>query len=73
MAMSAEINKTHWDCISSQFIVSPKVDLFLKEIEEVCKKHNLSISHEDSHGNFVIESYDQENIKWLNDSCINFT
>lgn len=42
-----------------------KVKQFLKEIEEVCKKHNMSISHEDGHGAFIIERYDEFNIKWL--------
>ena len=73
MAMSTETNKTHWDCMTNQRIVSPRIDSFLKEIEEVCKKHNLSISHEDGHGNFIVEAYDIENIKWLNDCYINFT
>ena len=73
MAMSTETNKTHWDCDTSQFVTSSKVDEFLKEIEEVCKKHNLSISHEDGHGNFIVEAYDIENIKWLNDCYISFT
>lgn len=38
---------------------------FLDEIESVCKKHNLSISHEDCHGAFIIEDYSSENIEWL--------
>lgn len=38
---------------------------FLDDIHEVCKKHNLSISHEDGHGSFIIEEYDEWNIKWL--------
>ena len=71
--MTTEVNKTYWDCNASQFIASSKVDEFLKELVELYKKHNLSISHEDSHGNFIIESYDQENIKWLNDCYISFT
>jgi hypothetical protein len=38
---------------------------FIKDIETVCKKHNLSISHEDGHGSFIIEEYKESNIKWL--------
>jgi hypothetical protein len=30
----------------------PAVDIFLAEIVEVCKKHGMSISHEDDHGGF---------------------
>ena len=71
--MTTEINKTYWDCVTSQFVTSSKVDEFLKELVELYKKHNLSISHEDSHGNFIIESYNQENVNWLDGSYINFT
>lgn len=41
------------------------INAFLNEIAEVCKKHGLSIGHEDRHGGFEIEPYDEENIKWL--------
>lgn len=41
---------------------SESTKLFLKEIVEVCKKHEKSIAHEDGHGAFVIEplSFDPE-------------
>lgn len=42
-----------------------KMKKFLDEIESVCKKYNLSISHEDCHGSFIIEDYSSENIEWL--------
>ena len=71
--MATEVNKTYWDCVTSQFVASSKVDEFLKELVELYKKHNLSISHEDTHCNFIIESYNQENVKWVNGSYINFT
>lgn len=38
---------------------------FLEDIKKVCEKHNLSISHEDGHGAFIIEDYDNRNIEWL--------
>ena len=38
---------------------------FFDDIEKVCKKHNLSISHQDEHGSFMIEEFDEHNIKWL--------
>lgn len=58
--------KHTWDCNKDIFIETPKEMLeFFKDIEEVCKKHGLSISHEDGHGGFLIEKYDEHNIKWL--------
>ena len=38
---------------------------FLNDIKTICKKHNLSIAHEDYHGAFLIEEYDEDNIEWL--------
>lgn len=38
---------------------------FLREIEQVCRKHNLSISHEDCHGAFLIEPFDEGTMVWL--------
>lgn len=45
-----------------------KVKLFIEDIETVCKKHNMSISHEDEHGAFIIKSFNQGNIDWLKDA-----
>ena len=44
---------------------SHKDKLFFDEIESVCKKHNISISHEDGHGAFMLEEYDELYTKWL--------
>jgi hypothetical protein len=41
------------------------IELFIKEIIEVCKKHNLSIGHEDTHGAFIIANYDEYYNEWL--------
>ena len=38
---------------------------FLEDIKTICKKYNLSISHEDYNGAFLIEKYNEENIDWL--------
>lgn len=42
-----------------------KIKSFLDEIEKLCKKYELSISHEDGGGSFIIEGYDDYNIEWL--------
>jgi hypothetical protein len=42
----------------------PEIDAFIAEIEAVCKKHGLGISHEDVHGAFVIEAYNEDS-GWL--------
>lgn len=54
-----------WSCKKGKRIEDVSIDKFISEIALVCKKHNMTISHEDGHGAFVIEKYDQENIDWL--------
>lgn len=46
-------------------IENPKIDLFLKEILEVCDRHCLGISHEDSHGSFEIVSMSDTERQWI--------
>jgi len=58
-------NKTY-DSIEQRYIETPEeLTNFFNEIEAVCKKYNLSISHEDTHGGFEIKRYNLENIQWL--------
>ena len=67
-----EDNET-WDLINNKYIKIPKDMIsFINDIIEVMKKHNLSISHEDSHGAFIIEKYDDYNIKWLKHAMKNY-
>ena len=47
------------------------VEKYLEEIDEISKRYNLSISHEDGHGSFIIEKYNKLNIKWLNNCLLN--
>ena len=47
------------------FSESPDIDLFLVELKRLCEKHNLSISHEDGHGAFEFDVYNECNIEWI--------
>lgn len=60
------MNKETWDSKINKFIQTPQrmIEFFI-EIERICKKYNLSISHEDQHGSFIIEKFDEQNINWL--------
>lgn len=47
-----------------------KEEEFLSDIKKVCQKHNRSISHEDGHGAFIIEEYDELNVNWLEEALL---
>lgn len=61
-----------WNCIKNKRVKSlKKVEEYLQEIINLSKKYNLSLSHEDSMGCFIIENYDECNINWLMDCVLN--
>ena len=47
---------------------APDIDLFLADLKEICIKHNMSISHEDSWGAFIIHSFCDANLRWLEEA-----
>lgn len=47
-----------------------QLNVFLKELESLFIKYNISISHEDQHGAFILEKYKQSNLEWLNQAMI---
>lgn len=54
-----------WNVKAGRNIETTEIDDFIAEILEVCKKHGLSISHEDGHGAFEIERYCEGNANSL--------
>lgn len=40
-------------------------DAFLDDVIAVYKKHGLAIGHEDGHGAFIVETFDESNMQWL--------
>lgn len=49
----------------------PAVGAFLDEIEAVCRKHGMSLGHEDSHGAFIVyTNVDETIIKWLKEASV---
>lgn len=54
-----------WKGQLGNFGENPAIDAFMDEIEAVCRKHRMSISHEDQHGAFEIVEYSQDCMEWL--------
>ncbi len=54
-----------WICQSHTFAELADVDAFLCEVVAVCRKHGLSISHEDGQGAFEVRLVNERDIAWL--------
>ena len=55
----------YWDGALDHDVEDPRVDRFMADIEAVCRKHGLSISHEDCGVGFFVEEFDEDSIFWL--------
>ena len=42
-----------------------RIENFMKEYEELCMRHGLSLGHEDYEGGFIIDEYDADDIEWV--------
>lgn len=49
-------------------IVVPPRMAFLRDVAAVCRKHKLSLSHEDPGGAFEVVPFDEEYVDWLMDA-----
>jgi hypothetical protein len=52
-----------WDAIKQKEVEIPNSMIeFLDDLETLFETHNLAISHEDCHGNFIIEEFKENSI-----------
>lgn len=40
-------------------------DGFIRQYEELCIKTGITISHEDTQGSFILESFNSEDLEWV--------
>jgi len=57
-----------WNTKNCCNMENKKIDAFLTEVIAVSQKHNLSIGHEDTHGEFIVQKFSQNNADWLMDA-----
>ena len=63
-----------WNIQTSRFEDTPQnLIAFYDAIDTICKQYDLSISHEDTGGSFVIENYKKENVDWLKMADVDVT
>ena len=55
--------REYWNRPKKGRAIAPQVDLFLDEIDEVCRRHGFAIAHEDNHGAFEIVPFDGTGIE----------
>ena len=61
-----------WDVDKREDVIRPDVDLFLSELEELCRRHGLIVSHEDGHGAFIIRKLGDrpDAFEWLHEAMV---
>lgn len=69
--MMQHLYLTHWNN-TIQISNMKNIEKFLEELDTLCRVHNISISHEDGQGAFILENYNESNIKWLREAFIEF-
>ncbi len=63
-----------WSNKENKEIEAKRVDAFLDEVHQVCKKHGFCIETDDCQGGFVIERYDDEkDFEWLGYASVGTT
>ena len=45
-----------------------KIERFKEDVIKLCEQYELSIAHEDGHGNFIIQDFRESNIEWFNNA-----
>ena len=45
-----------------------KIECFKEDVIKLCEQYELSIAHEDGHGNFIIQDFKESNIEWFNNA-----
>ena len=45
-----------------------RIERFKEDVIKLCEQYELSIAHEDWHGNFIIQDFKESNIEWFNNA-----
>lgn len=51
-------------------VYSRTAEIFLDDLVGVFRKWGLCLSHEDGHGAFIIEPFNEYNVDWLRDASL---
>lgn len=63
-----------WDVFVGDEVEMPvEMQDFLADIEAVCRKHGLSLAHEDVQGGFIVETLKEDNLNWVSGAAKRYT
>jgi hypothetical protein len=48
--------------------MTPEREKFWEELEALLRRHNISISHQDFQGSFILEPFTEYNWRWLREA-----
>jgi hypothetical protein len=55
-----------WDASVDKGVIDAAVDTFIDELVEVCRRHNMTLGHEDAHGAFQVKrGFNEDRADWL--------
>ena len=49
-----------------------RIKNFMREYEELCIRHGMSLSHEDCQGAFIVDEYNEDNVEWVKSALDGF-
>jgi hypothetical protein len=65
---------SRWDCNVNKSVDDSAVEAFIDELVEVCRRHNMTLGHEDEHGAFQVNRFFTEgHANWLRSAHIGRT
>ena len=59
-----------WNSSAATFQEDTRIDGFIEDIINTCRKWGLSISHEDVQGAFIVEAFNEASNDWLREASI---
>lgn len=65
-----QVPKKFWSSRERGDVERPDVVSFLTDLALLCRKHDKSLSHEDTHGGFVVEPWSRYRERWLLDTSV---
>lgn len=64
------MTNAYWSTHDREDKECPRAFKFLEELDNLCKAHGISISHEDRQGGFILEPYAPDLSEWMSQASV---